>query len=277
MYGGNFLFRSGLRIFDYICYDMRVVVNPKYADLTDFIKTVLDSNYSHGTVYRNARNRVEETVANGRRVVVKIFGKPSLFNRLVYSVLRPTKARRSYEYSIELLKMGFEVPEPVGYVESYKGGLLDLSCFVCVYSDYKPVADFINYDERSDDELVKCHGFASEFSKFAAELHGKGVIHGDFNRENILYKIVDGKWHFSMIDLNRASFGNKNEKKFAQEMGHLGFDIALLSTVVKLYSALRGLEPRQTLAYAVGQSVRYSRRKRIKRAILCAIGLKKKM
>lgn len=275
------MFCSGLRIFDYICYDMRVVVNPKYAELTGFLKTVLDCNYSHGAVYRNARNRVYETTVNGHHVVVKIFGKPSLFNRFVYSVFRPTKARRSYEYSSELLKMGFEVPEPVGYVESYKTGLINLSCFVCVYSDYRPIADFINYGERSVGELSECRAFVREFSSFTAALHDRGVIHGDFNRDNLLFRIekMPGggeKWHFAMIDLNRASFGNKNERRFAREMGHLGFDITLLSAVVKCYSAIRGLEPRETLAYAVEQSIRYSRRKRIKRRILSFIGIRKK-
>ncbi len=259
---------------------MKVVVNPKYAGLTDFLKTVTERNYSQGTLYRNARNRVEETTVDGHHVVVKIFGKPSLFNRLVYTVFRPTKARRSYEYSLKLLDMGFEVPEPVGYVESYKTGLIHLSCFVCLYSDYRPVADFISYGERSEKELPACGDFVREFSKFTAALHGSGVIHGEFNRENILYKresdaAGDEKWHFAMIDLNRASFGNKNQRKFALEMGHLGFDITLLAAVVKCYSAIRGVEPRQTLAYAVEQSCRYSRRKRIKKSILGALSSKR--
>ena len=74
---------------------MKVVVNPEYKHLEGFLVEALSHSYNADNVYRNFRNIVEDVNVDGLRVVVKIFKKPTEFNRVIYSFLRPTKAKRS--------------------------------------------------------------------------------------------------------------------------------------------------------------------------------------
>lgn len=255
---------------------MKVVVNPKYADLTDFLNHLLDGGYTSGEVYRNKRNIVEETTVGGHRIVIKIFKKPTEANRIIYTFFRPTKAKRSYDYSMRLLEMGFEVPEPVGYIERSKCGIFHTGCFVSIYTDYRPVADFNGTEITTAEELQRRNDFVREFSSFAAGLHERKIVHGDFNKENVLYKITEGKWRFSMIDLNRMSFGNLSRKKAAKDLGNLGFDLTLMADVIKRYSQIKKLDAVSTCVEALGNSKRYNAVKRFKRAVLTPLGLRRK-
>lgn len=255
---------------------MKVVVNPKYVELTDFLNHILDGGYTSGEVYRNKRNTVEETTACGHRVVIKIFKKPTEANRFIYTFFRPTKAKRSYDYSMRLLEMGVEVPEPVGYIERSKCGIFHTGCFVSIYTDYRPVADFNVPEVTTVAELQRRNDFVREFSSFAADLHERGIVHGDFNKENVLYKITDGVWRFSMIDLNRMSFGNLSIKKAAKDLGNLGLDLPLMADVIKRYSQIRKLDAVNTCVGALGNSRRYNAVKKFKRAVLTPLGLRHK-
>ena len=167
---------------------MRVVVNPKYENLRPFIESILTRSYKVDKVYRNFRNIVEDTTVDGIHVVVKIFKKPTEANRVVYSFLRPTKAKRSYDYSLRLRASGIDVPEPVGYVEKNKGLFFHTGCYVCVYTDFRSISDFSDIDISVPGNKERLEAFMAAFAAYAADFHARGFVHNDFNIDNILYQ-----------------------------------------------------------------------------------------
>ena len=143
---------------------------------------------------QNGRNLVWEKDG----LVVKEFGVPGLIKRIIYTYLRKSKARRSYEHAL-LLKG--KTPEPIGYTETKRHGLLAESTYTsrlsqCPYT-YKDL-------ERADFPHREQHIRA--VARFIAELHEQGILHRDLNGGNIL---LDDNDHIELVDLNRMRFGSK--------------------------------------------------------------------
>ena len=255
---------------------MKVVVNPKYEKLRPFMENVLSHSYSAGKTYRNFRNIVEDTTVDGVRVVVKIFKKPTEFNRVVYSFLRPTKAKRSYFYSLSLREAGFDVPEPIGYVEKKRGLFFHTGCYVCLYTDYSSIADFKDFDTSEPQSKDLFNIFLTEFSLYVADFHSKGFVHNDFNIDNILYKVVDGHFRFQLIDLNRVQFHNRSLQKCAKDISYLHFGNDMKSRIIELYCKARDLDV-ESFTKKVDKSRGKSKTiSRIKDIVLTPLGLRKK-
>lgn len=92
----------------------------------------------------DGRNTVRLFEIDGQRLAVKRYGHISLLNRLLYGVLRPSKAERAYRHAIRLRALGIDTPEQVAFVEVRRRGLLDGCYFVAVHSGYRslrPVAE----------------------------------------------------------------------------------------------------------------------------------------
>ena len=118
---------------------MRVIINPKYVHLQKQIENIPDLFENEGNVVYDGRNILKRVNIDNVDVVVKSFKKPHIINRVVYSFFRQSKAERSYIYSMELQKHGFETPEPVAMIEQYQGGLLSRSYYICCYDSGETV------------------------------------------------------------------------------------------------------------------------------------------
>ena len=251
---------------------MKVVVNPEFKHLEGFVTDAIQRSYKAENVYRNFRNTVEDVTVDGLRLVVKIFKKPTEFNRVVYSFLRPTKAKRSYEYSLRLLDLGIDVPLPVGYVEKRKGLFFHTGCYICVYTDYKPITDF--KDKPLDDPQTAA--FIDAFSEYAASFHGRNLVHNDFNIDNILYKVVDGKFRFQLIDLNRVQFHNHSLMRCAKDISNIHFRPDMMQAIISRYCGFRGLDFKSFSEKVKKNSNRAKGVTKIKDFILIPLGLRKK-
>ncbi|MBP5391641.1 MAG: hypothetical protein J6Y40_06160 [Bacteroidales bacterium] len=251
---------------------MKVVVNPEFKHLEGFVTDAIQRSYKAENVYRNFRNTVEDVTVDGLRLVVKIFKKPTEFNRVVYSFLRPTKAKRSYEYSLRLLDLGIDVPLPVGYVEKRKGLFFHTGCYICVYTDYKPITDF--KDKPLDDPQTAA--FIDAFSEYAASFHGRNLVHNDFNIDNILYKVVDGKFRFQLIDLNRVQFHNHSLMRCAKDISNIHFRPDMMQAIISKYCGFRGLDFKSFSEKVKKNSNRAKGVTKIKDFILIPLGLRKK-
>lgn len=251
---------------------MKVVVNPKYKHLEGFLVKALSHSYKAENVYRNFRNTVEDVTVDGLHMVVKIFKKPTEFNRVVYSFLRPTKAKRSYEYSLRLISLGVDVPEPVGYVEKKKGLFFHTGCYVCVYTDFKPVTDFLGKDVN--DPQTKA--FIDAFADYAASFHSQGLIHNDFNIDNILYKVVDGKYRFQLIDLNRVQFHNRSLMRCAKDISNIHFAPEMMQAIIERYCACRLLKFKEFSDKVKLNTSKAKGITKIKDIVLIPLGLRKK-
>lgn len=156
-----------------------------------------------GKIIYNRRNQLREIEYGGHTFVVKSYQIPHLINRLVYGFLRPSKARRSYEYAEMLVHQGFGSPQPVAYyTERFLGLFFGRSYFVSLKSECPyTYEDVMNHRIEREDEVLQAIG------QTTARLHNAGMIHMDYSRGNILIGFnAEGDVKIELIDLNRIRF-----------------------------------------------------------------------
>ncbi len=156
---------------------------------------------------RNRQVRLE-TQAEDRLIVlaVKRFGKQSALKDWSDAV-RGTKARRSWLAACALRARGLGTPEPIGYLERWRGRRLEDSYFL---AQYEP--DLISFKS----ELIRLFADEPDCGKFMALLqavadavramHEAGFLHRDLGNQNILLRHADkpSADGILFVDLNRA-------------------------------------------------------------------------
>ncbi len=181
---------------------MKIVVNPRYDKYASFVKHIHQNFDKEGTTIHAGRNIIKVFAVQYMELNVKQYKIPNLFNRLIYTFFRPPKASRAYHYALKLLDKGFNTPEPVGYVELKKGGLLHYSYFISLQCSYTrnmyEFGDGLLDDPRKD--IIR------SFANYTALLHKAEVYHKDYSPGNILFKEIPGGAEFSLIDINRMEF-----------------------------------------------------------------------
>lgn len=185
-----------------------IVVNSKYRFLEDFIRTIpLNWGNMGKTIYKK-RNEIKVVTVNGLDINIKAYKIPHLINKIAYVTLRPSKAKRTYYYAHKLQNMSVETPEPIGYINCFKNGLLHRSFFISLHlSDYPhTIRDVVNKKIEKKELLLR------QFTRFTYfSLLRNGVHHLDYSRGNILIK-DDGYMHqFSIVDINRMRFENMQD------------------------------------------------------------------
>ncbi|WP_165155686.1 lipopolysaccharide kinase InaA family protein [Parabacteroides sp. ZJ-118] len=182
---------------------MKIVIHPKYAYLSDFIHRIPSLFEQEGTIIYVGRNLIKTFDVEGQVLNVKRFKRPHPLNRLVYTLFRPSKARRAYTYALRLLEKGIETPEPVAYILCKEGGVLGWSYFISI----QVPASYHTLYEISQGPLVENEDVFQALGGYTAHLHQKGVYHKDYSPGNILYRRDCKGVRFVLIDINRMSFG----------------------------------------------------------------------
>ena len=78
------------------------------------------------------------------------------------------------------------------------------------YGDYKEKGDVSDFMSRHTDQNSRAI-FLNEIRRLVSFLHGKGVIHGDLNPGNILYKIdTNNNIHLTLIDFGNSALGRNS-------------------------------------------------------------------
>ena len=204
-------------------------INPKYTlEFRDFLKNIKEHFLNNSNTIHKARNEIKVLKHTQQKVVVKAFKVPHLLNRIVYSFFRKSKARKSYEYSVKISKF---VPKPIGYVEFYKGGLLHQSYFISEYFDY----DFTIREPLLDKDFPKREAIFRAFARFTLELHNAQIFHNDYSPGNVLIKEEEGGFIFKIVDINRMSFFELDEKARAKNFSKLWASDEVLSIVADEY------------------------------------------
>lgn len=173
----------------------RLVVNPDSTVPAERLREYVDAPLSGSVrlIYQG-RNSLRSVDTGRMTLVVKDFSR-TFKNRLLYASRR-SKACKSYENALELLRRGILTPAPVGYVERRTAsGMLACSFYVSEFDDTMELGDYL--DGGGHEAL---HAFAC----FMARLHKAGIRHDDLNRTNVRVVVADdGTPVFSLIDLNR--------------------------------------------------------------------------
>lgn len=183
-----------------------LVLHDDYKPFCDFFKA-LPSIFktSRGEIIYNRRNQLRRISYAGKEFVVKSYHKPHLINQLAYGLIRPTKARRSYEYAMLLRSKGIGSPMPVAhYTERFLGLFLGRSYYVSELSECPYTYNDIisgRFNQEDETKILKA------IALITARMHDEGMVHRDYSRGNILFgKEPNGEWHVQLIDLNRIRF-----------------------------------------------------------------------
>lgn len=192
---------------------MKIVVNPTYEHLREFIESIPNTFEKNGRIIYSGRNLIKVIEIDGVEINVKRYGVPAFVNRVIYSFFRNPKGRRAFEYPQMLLEKGFETPVPIAYVEERKFGLIAHSYFISKQSPYRR-----NFYEFGNADVNYCRDVIISFARYTANLHQAGILHRDYSPGNILFDYIDGEYHFTLVDINRMTFS-----KISVEMGCANF------------------------------------------------------
>lgn len=198
---------------------LRITINPKYEYLREFINNIPSVFEQKGSEIYHLRNVIKVLkTPDGKKVNVKRYHIPHGPNRLIYSYgLRKPKGQRAFSYAPRLLEKGILTPEPVALIEERNAiGLLGYSYFISEQMDWgHTYYDFGNAKAGEYEEA------AIALARYAANMHGKDVLHKDFTPGNILWKKDNDGYHLAIVDINRMYFrpvdikqGLLNLKKF---------------------------------------------------------------
>lgn len=133
---------------------------------------------------------------------VKMYPHKALLDRF-----KPSKAQRSWDGAMELLRRGIATAMPVAYFEKMGDTTLKQNIYVCefVESDFTIGQAFMAFSSSE----VTFHGLTAEqvyqqFAHFCHTMHVRGIYFRDFSGGNILVKISPTKeLSFSLIDTAR--------------------------------------------------------------------------
>ena len=181
---------------------MKITLNPKYESLRGYLTHLEEHFDNEGQEIPSGRNVIRTLTVGGLTLCVKRYARPSLRRRVQQFLYKSDKAKLAYVRPMLLRERGFESPEPVARV-TYRTGLLGATTyFVCLHSSYRySMASALQLPTGELQEVI------AHFARFAARLHEGGFLHRDFSSTNILYDIIDGRYHFSLIDTNSMRCG----------------------------------------------------------------------
>ncbi len=236
---------------------MKLVVNPKYERFTDFLRRIPDGTIETEEVYKRNRNLVTRITHEGVDLVVKQFKVPNGLNKFVYSWLRQSKARRSFEYAQRLLDMGIDTAEPVAYIEIRKSGLFHTGYFISKFVEDNLLHTIEKCDRETQEAIIR------DFARFTVEMNDNGLFHKDYNSGNIFYRKDGDRFRFALIDINRLRFRRPNKNEVINSLDRLTLSRLLTVQISAEYANLRGWNP-DTLSGAVLMQKGMNMRKRVK-------------
>ncbi|MCQ2410537.1 MAG: lipopolysaccharide kinase InaA family protein [Elusimicrobiaceae bacterium] len=174
-----------------------VFQNPQAPLPKDFMANLPEIFQAGGAIIHNARNQIRVFDVDGHKINVKKFCIPPIVNRVLYSLgWRTPKAVATYRNAQEIIKRGFHTPAPYGLRIERNGGLINFSYFASEQvENMRPIRD-----AADDPALIRA------LAKYTADMHAKGMWHKDFTPGNILYRVENGVYHFSLVDINRFRF-----------------------------------------------------------------------
>ena len=242
---------------------MKVIVHPDYAAWKDEISRIPEEFDSRGETLYQGRNTVKRFRRADTNWVVKRYKRPNIVQRIAYTFFEPSKAERAYRYAHLLKEKGISTPEGIAYIEEKKHGLLRDSYFVSTECADRPIfpelVETPAYDETLTDELAA----------FFVRLHESGILHGDLNLNNILYRRTpDGQCHFTVIDTNRSHFkDNLTPEECLDNLKRVTHRRDLLEDIVGKYARLRGWDRTGSIRFVLDALERFEKRRALKRRL----------
>jgi len=220
--------------------------NSKYLGLLTEVK----EHFSKSTesIYEG-RNSLKIIQYAEQNLVAKSFKVPHIINKIAYTFFRDSKAKKSYIHSIKMLEF---TPEPIGYIEYFKFGLLAQSYYVCKAYKYdftirEPLVD-VHFEHRN--EVFKA------FARFTYALHNYNIEHLDYSPGNILIKEREGGYEFKVIDVNRMRFRQLNPVERIENFSKLWARNEDLKMIATHYATLIEMDKDEAIDIALNKNLK---------------------
>ena len=206
------------------------------------------------------RNSLKIIEYSNSSLVMKSFNVPHFINKIAYTFFRDSKAKKSYLHSMKILKF---TPEPIGYIEYFKFGLLSNSYYICKSYKYdftirEPLVS-VNFEHKN--EIFKA------FAKFTYMLHNYNIEHLDYSPGNILIKERHGSYEFKIIDVNRMHFRELNSTERIENFSKLWARDEDLKTIVTHYAELIDMDKEEAIKIALKASQKHKDKKNLKKRL----------
>lgn len=212
---------------------MTYEINPKYKQITPLIENIDTYFQASSNVLYDKRNVIRIVRFEDEDYVVKAFKVPNIINRFAYRYLRPSKAKRSYQYS---LKIGPELaPEPVAYIEDNESMLLGKSYFISRFFQY----DYTIREVLVDKSLENREKILKRFADFSYKLHELEILHHDYSHGNILIKVSESAsldYEFKIIDVNRMEFRSLSLNQRLENFARINADDSDMNIIISQYA-----------------------------------------
>lgn len=204
------------------------------------VKQVGDFNaWYDGKVIHSARNTLRLTDG----FVVKQFANPGLLRGLWYGLFGKSKARRSYEYALQMQGL---TPKPIAYREVRVFGVLRESWYVCRESECKHTFNELIHSPANP----RRENILTAIGRFTAILHQRGILHQDYSGGNILFN--DDGSRVEVIDLNRIRFYRQlTRRQRLQNFERLNIDQAALRSMARAYAEQTHEDSEQVSKYII--------------------------
>lgn len=247
---------------------MKIVIAPEFRPLRKDIEDIarLFDSPEGKSVYEG-RNSIRNFILQGMPVTIKRFKRVNIAQQIAYTFFKSTKAERAYRYAALFRQRGIDTPREIAYVEAYEHGLFTTGYFLSDTCPDPPAFPALVLEPDFDRRL------ASDLARFVAKMHSKGIVHGDLNLGNFLFRKhpEDGHFLFTVIDINRSTFydGYPDKAVCLKNLSTLTHRRDLFQWMVAEYARARGWDEDETLHGATlwleKLEARHERKQRIKK------------
>ena len=216
---------------------MKYNISPKYSSLKEAILDIKKNFSSTGESIKSGRNHLKIIDLDNKKFVVKSFKKPTAIKSYTYGNIYPSKAKRSFDYANILLSKGIHTPEPVAYIDYYKGLQFQESFYISEYYPYDYDLSVL-FRERGDNKIPfnDSEVLWTAFMKFTLELHNLEINHLDYTRRNVLITKQGSEYSFSIVELNRIDFKSLSLRDRMKSLSRITSDSDLVKMIAKHYS-----------------------------------------
>ena len=240
-------------------------ISPRFTPYASAISAIPSSFVEIGREIYCGRNTLRAISApDGEEWVVKRYKLPNIFQKAAYRLTGRSKARKAYHCGERIAGLGIRTPAVVAMIDcTFRGGLR--RCY------------FISGMSRSEsligmfvDNPAPPADIAAELARFIAELHSKGILHGDLNLSNILYDpAAIGTDRFILIDTNRTRFVNgwPSHRRCVANLVRLTHWRPSLRIIVEAYARERGWDPEATYVAVERRLKRFELSRRVRHTL----------
>jgi len=243
--------------------------HPDFSDKKEIVRNFIARFKTDGTLLADGKRNKIKIFENGSFAYnIKSFKVPNFLNQVIYGLIRPSKARRSFEYANKLLQNGFGTPRPVAFFEN-RNLLLKDSYYVS-----EQLQCDLTFRELTTDKSYPDHEIIlRQFTEFTFGLHQKGIEFLDHTPGNTLIrKVGERQYAFFLVDLNRMNFRQLSFEERLKNMARLTPEPDLVRVMADEYAKLSGHSFEETFTkltkFSLAFRDRFYRKRRIKKMLL---------